>query len=143
MSFLSLLSFSIMRPGVALYLSVMELLLNNKYSLANMQVPDASQLLKQLSKTRCTRNGSSSYGKTNGVDVFDLVDLSYPKPHAKLLRLKWKKLERLAHKVGGSRNIFMELFGKSGGNDAFWLDTSSSDKVGSLFSSSRNSFWHC
>ncbi|VVB01902.1 unnamed protein product [Arabis nemorensis] len=81
-----------------------------------------------------TGNGSSSYGKTNGVDVFDLVDLSYPKPHTKLLRLKWKKLERLAHKVGGSRNIFMELFGKSGGNDAFWLDTSSSDKARGRFS---------
>lgn len=108
-----------------------------------MQVPGTSQLLKQLSRTRCTGNGSSYYGnrkkslfaaKTKGVDVFDLVDLSYPKHHAKLLRLKWKKFERLEHKVGGARNIFMELFGKSRGNDAFWLDTSSSDKVGSLFS---------
>lgn len=116
----------------------MELLLNNQYFLANMQVPGASQLLKELSRTRSTGNGSSYYesslftAKTNGVDVFDLADVSYPKPHAKLLRLKWKKLERLARKVGGARNIFMELFGKNKGNDTFWLDTStsSSDKVG-------------
>jgi para-aminobenzoate synthetase len=107
-----------------------------------MQVPDATQLLKELSRTRCTGNGSSYFGnpkslfsaKTNGVDVFDMVDSSYPKPHTKLLRLKWKKHERLAHKVGGVRNIFMELFGKNRGNDTFWLDTSSSDKVGTLFS---------
>jgi len=107
-----------------------------------MQVPGATQLLKELSRTRCTGDGSSYFGnpkslfsaKTNGVDVFDMVDSSYPKSHTKLLRLKWKKHERLAHKVGGARNIFMELFGKNRGSDTFWLDTSSSDKVGTLFS---------
>ncbi|CAH8357045.1 unnamed protein product [Eruca vesicaria subsp. sativa] len=110
---------------------------------ANMQVPSACQLLKELSRTRSTVNGSSYYdnsrnslstAKTNGVDVFDLVDLVYPKPHTKLLRLKWKKLEGLVHKVGGSRNIFMELYGNSRGNDAFWLDTSCSDKARGRFS---------
>lgn len=115
-----------------------------------MQVPGATQLLKELSRTRFTGNGSSYYGntnkslfaaKTNGVDVFDLADLSYPKHHAKLLRLKWKKHERLAHKVGGAKNVFMELFGKNKGNDTFWLDTSSTDKVGSLFS--HRSCWYC
>lgn len=115
-----------------------------------MQVPAATQLLKELSRTRFTGNGSSYYenpekslfaAQTNGVNVFDLVDLSYPKPHAKLLRLKWKKHERLAHKVGGAKNIFMELFGKNKGNDTFWLDTSSSDKVGSLFY--HHSCWYC
>lgn len=115
-----------------------------------MQVPAATQLLKELSRTRFTGNGSSYYGnpqkslfdaQTNGVNVFDLVDLQYPKPHAKLLRLKWKKHERLAHKVGGAKNIFMELFGKNKGNDTFWLDTSSSDKVGSLFY--HHSCWYC
>ncbi|KAF8102755.1 hypothetical protein N665_0196s0047 [Sinapis alba] len=107
---------------------------------ANMQVPSACQLLKELSRTRNTGNGSShnstslSTAKKNGVDVFDLVDLAYPKPHKQLLRLKWKKLERLVHKVGGSRNIFMELYGNRRGNDAFWLDTSSSDKARGRFS---------
>ncbi|XP_020885054.1 aminodeoxychorismate synthase, chloroplastic [Arabidopsis lyrata subsp. lyrata] len=110
---------------------------------ANMQVPGATQLLKELSRTRFTGNGSSYYGntkkslfaaKTNGVDVFDLADLSYPKPHAKLLRLKWKKHERLAHKVGGAKNVFMEIFGKNKGNDTFWLDTSSTDKARGRFS---------
>ncbi|KAL1211199.1 Aminodeoxychorismate synthase [Cardamine amara subsp. amara] len=110
---------------------------------ANTQVPGATQLLKNLSRTRSTGNGSTYYGspkkslftaKTNGADVFNLVDLSYPKPHAKLLRLKWKKLDGLAHKVGGSRNIFLELFGKSRENDTFWLDTSSSDKARGRFS---------
>ena len=129
--------------NILLYkLTVLELLLNNKYFLANMQVPSACQLLKELSRTRNTGNGSSynnnnsstslSTAKKNGVDVFNLVDLAYAKPHTQLLRLKWKKLERLVHKVGGARNIFMELYGKNRGNDAFWLDTSSSDKVGSL-----------
>ncbi|CAN7128184.1 unnamed protein product [Brassica rapa subsp. narinosa] len=107
---------------------------------ANMQVPSACQLLKELSRTRNTGNGSSynsnslSTAKKNGVDVFNLVDLAYAKPHSQLLRLKWKKLERLVHKVGGARNIFMELYGKNRGNDAFWLDTSSSDKARGRFS---------
>lgn len=106
-----------------------------------MQVPSACQLLKELSRTRSTGNGSSYYSnpssslsavKKNGVDVIGLVDLAYPKPHTQLLRLKWKKLERLVNKVGGAKNIFMELYGNNRGNDAFWLDTSSSDKVCSL-----------
>ncbi|KAJ0260097.1 Aminodeoxychorismate synthase [Hirschfeldia incana] len=99
----------------------------------NMQVPGACELLKEIS--RSTGNGSSYYSnprtslssaKKNGVDVLE--------PNAKLLRLKWKKLERIAHKVGGARNIFMQLFGKSRGNDTFWLDTSSSDKARGRFS---------
>ncbi|CAA7017688.1 unnamed protein product [Microthlaspi erraticum] len=112
---------------------------------ANMQVHGASQLLKELSRTRSIGTGCSYYGspkkslfsaQTNGVDVFDLVDLPYPKPNVKFLRLKWKKLERLAHKVGGARNIFMELFGKNKGSDTFWLDTSTSscDKARGRFS---------
>ncbi|CAF1863801.1 hypothetical protein Bca52824_045597 [Brassica carinata] len=101
----------------------------------NMQVPGACGFLKELSRNRITGNGSSYYGnprtslstaKKNGVDVLE--------PNAKLLRLKWKKLERLAHKVGGARNIFMELFGKSRGHDTFWLDTSSGDKARGRFS---------
>ena len=97
-------------------------------------MPGACGFLKELSRSRITGNGSSYYGKPrtslstakkNGVDVLE--------PNAKLLRLKWKKLERLAHKVGGARNIFMELLGKSRGHDTFWLDTSSGDKVGTLF----------
>ncbi|KAJ4903197.1 hypothetical protein Rs2_17148 [Raphanus sativus] len=101
----------------------------------NMQVPGACELLKELSRSRSKGNGSSYYGnprtslsvaKKNGVDVLE--------PNEKLLRLKWKKLERIAHKVGGARNIFMQLFGKSRGNDAFWLDTSSSDKGRGRFS---------
>ncbi|CAN7060972.1 unnamed protein product [Brassica rapa subsp. trilocularis] len=100
-----------------------------------MQVPGACELLKELSRSRNTGNGSSYNGnpvtslstaKKNGVDVLE--------PNAKLLRLKWKKLERLAHKVGGARNIFMQLFGKSRGHDTFWLDTSSSDKARGRFS---------
>ncbi|KAL0771322.1 hypothetical protein Bca101_036473 [Brassica carinata] len=79
-------------------------------------------------------SNSLSTAKKNGVDVFNLVDLAYAKPDTKLLRLKWKKLERLVHKVGGARNIFMELYGKNRGNDAFWLDTSSSDKARGRFS---------
>lgn len=110
---------------------------------ANMQVPSACQLLKELSRTRSTGNGSSYYSnpssslsavKKNGVDVIGLVDLAYPKPHTQLLRLKWKKLERLVNKVGGAKNIFMELYGNNRGNDAFWLDTSSSDKDRGRFS---------
>ncbi|XP_010510567.1 PREDICTED: aminodeoxychorismate synthase, chloroplastic-like [Camelina sativa] len=119
------------------------LLRRNINDTANMQVTGATQFLKELSRNRFRGNGSSYYenpkkslfaAKTNGVDVFDLADLSYSKPHTKLLRLKWKKHERLAHKVGGARNIFIELFGKNKGNDTFWLDTSSSDKARGRFS---------
>ncbi|XP_010470035.1 PREDICTED: aminodeoxychorismate synthase, chloroplastic isoform X3 [Camelina sativa] len=119
------------------------LLRRNINDTANMQVTGATQFLKELSRNRFRGNGSSYYenpkkslfvAKTNGVDVFDLADLSYSKPHVKLLRLKWKKHERLAHKLGGARNIFIELFGKNRGNDTFWLDTSSSDKARGRFS---------
>ncbi|KAF8086492.1 hypothetical protein N665_0624s0033 [Sinapis alba] len=100
----------------------------------NMQMPE---LLKKLSRSSYSGDPrtSLSTGKAKRVDILDdLVDLSHPKPNAKLLRLKWKKLERIANKVGGARNIFMQLFSKSRGNDAFWLDTSSSDKGRGRFS---------
>lgn len=49
--------------------------------------------------------------------------------HGKFLKLKWKKLERLASQVGGARNIFCELFGDHKANNTFWLDSSSIEKV--------------
>jgi len=45
------------------------------------------------------------------------------------LQLRWKKLDSFANKVGGSRNIFCELFGDLKAEETFWLDSSSIEKV--------------
>ncbi|CAO2819295.1 unnamed protein product [Amaranthus hypochondriacus] len=50
------------------------------------------------------------------------------------LKLKWKKLESFANKVGGARTIFSELFGTCNTEETFWLDSSSIEKGRARFS---------
>lgn len=66
------------------------------------------------------------------LSTFNVVNSSRPSTGAKLLRLKWKKLNQLAAQVGGSRTIFCELFEEHKAKDTFWLDSSSTEKVGLL-----------
>lgn len=48
---------------------------------------------------------------------------------SRYLKLKWKKFGCLASEVGGSGNIFWELFGDQKAEDTFWLDSSTTDQV--------------
>lgn len=50
------------------------------------------------------------------------------------LKLRWKKLDSFAKKVGGSRNIFCKLFGDLKAEETFWLDSSSIEKGRARFS---------
>ncbi|GAB2276739.1 hypothetical protein Dimus_011456 [Dionaea muscipula] len=50
------------------------------------------------------------------------------------LRLKWRKLNCLASQVGGSTNIFNELYGECNAQDTFWLDSSTIEKGRARFS---------
>lgn len=47
----------------------------------------------------------------------------------KHLQLQWKKIDNLVSRVGGSANIFYELFGYCNSEETFWLDSSSTDQV--------------
>ncbi|KAA8534355.1 hypothetical protein F0562_031894 [Nyssa sinensis] len=63
-----------------------------------------------------------------------MVNLSHPSNGIKFLKLKWRKLQRLASQVGGARNIFCEIFGHHKAENTFWLDSSSIDKKRARFS---------
>lgn len=53
---------------------------------------------------------------------------------AKYLKLQWKKIDCLENQVGGSKNIFCNLFGAENAENTFWLDSSSTDQGRSRFS---------
>ncbi|XP_030462444.2 B3 domain-containing protein At5g18000-like [Syzygium oleosum] len=46
----------------------------------------------------------------------------------KLLKLTWRRLEGLAARLGGAKNIFCELFSDNKVENTFWLDSSSIEK---------------
>ncbi|XP_026458152.1 aminodeoxychorismate synthase, chloroplastic-like [Papaver somniferum] len=94
-----------------------------------MQLPRASRVFrgKQL-KSKPLVNGVQA-GKT----------LSMCKPvnesiGARFLKLKWKKLDRLASQVGGAKTIFCKLFGDGKAENTFWLDSSSVEQRRARFS---------
>ncbi|KAK9668423.1 hypothetical protein RND81_13G059700 [Saponaria officinalis] len=63
---------------------------------------------------------------------------------ARHLKLRWKRLDSLANKVGGARNIFCKLFGDCKAEESFWLDSSSVEKGRARFSfmgSKGGSLW--
>lgn len=65
----------------------------------------------------------------SNLSTFNMVNLPHLSNGKKYLKLKWRKLERLASQVGGARNIFCELFGQHKAENTFWLDSSSTEKV--------------
>ncbi|KAM6542692.1 hypothetical protein CsatB_007139 [Cannabis sativa] len=116
---------------------------------AHMQVPNANQLMKEASGSlQVTHNGNDQLSKEafkNGQLVHDAVnksslgmsntlDLSHPNIGTKYLKLKWKKFDGLASKVGGASNIFYSLFGHHKAENTFWLDSSSTEKERARFS---------
>lgn len=60
--------------------------------------------------------------------------LSFKGLNAKHLRLQWKKVDYLACQVGGSENIFCDLFGDENAENTFWLDSSCTDQGRARFS---------
>ena len=65
----------------------------------------------------------------NGFGMFSTANLSCSNISVKYVKLKWKKFVGLAGKVGGARNIFMDLYGHLNSENTFWLDSSSTEKV--------------
>lgn len=49
--------------------------------------------------------------------------------HSGQLRVHWEKLKGFAGTVGGSENIFCDLFGVEAAEDTYWLDSSTRDQV--------------
>lgn len=47
----------------------------------------------------------------------------------KHLRLEWRKIDSVVSQIGGSKNIFCDLFGDESAENTFWLDSSSTDQV--------------
>lgn len=115
--------------------------------LACMQVPCASQLLREVPRSRHLVSNAADQlyrdppqtsqlvhdaDKRSYFEVSNMVHLPHPSAGVKFLKLKWKKFDHLASQVGGARNIFCELFGRHKAEDTFWLDSSSIEKVGLL-----------
>lgn len=65
--------------------------------------------------------------------ILDLSDTNKERTPT-TLRLRWKKLEGIASKVGGSADIFCALFGNGLAEDTFWLDSSIKDHGRARFS---------
>ncbi|KAJ8765892.1 hypothetical protein K2173_020408 [Erythroxylum novogranatense] len=114
---------------------------------ACMQVPSASQLvgipgsgpfgIDDAKPLRlATRPGKllGSLDQSNSHKMCTIMSSSESSTSVKNLKLKWRKLDRLAAKVGGARNIFCELFGTGTAENTFWLDSSSVEKGRARFS---------
>lgn len=66
---------------------------------------------------------------THSLDMCKTSILAFKSMAVKYLRMQWKKIDGLASQVGGSENIFCQLFGDEHAEDTFWLDSSSKDQV--------------
>lgn len=96
--------------------------LSSERYLACMQVPKSNRLFRDIQLM-------NKLNESNYRSMCSIGNLSHRSNHGKFLKLKWKKLERLASQVGGAKNIFCEMFGDHKANDTFWLDSSSVEKV--------------
>lgn len=104
------------------------LYLSSKVYLACMQVPETGQLPRNLTKRPFSNKENHIY-RFNITNLFS-IQKSMRMQH---LKLKWKKLESFANKVGGASTIFSELFGTCNTEETFWLDSSSIEKVCSKY----------
>lgn len=106
-----------------------------------------SLLLREVTRSSQSMNNSDELGREapRPRQLFcDLGDRRFEIQHSrrfgiqhssigvKCLKLTWRKFDHLAIKVGGARNIFCELFGNNKAENTFWLDSSSTEKVGFL-----------
>ena len=106
-----------------------------------MQMPNANNLMRESMRLvksgddrlykEASRSGKSVRDAENksAFCMLNMVDLAHINFGTKYLKLKWKKFDQLASKVGGARNIFYSLFGHHKAENTFWLDSSSIEKV--------------
>ena len=92
-----------------------------------VQVPRTVQPFRSVAGARQFPNKESVNGQCS---INNLLDSSRPNVGARLLKLRWKRLNSLAKKVGGEKNIFCKLFGDHKAEETFWLDSSTVEKVG-------------
>ncbi|OWM70180.1 hypothetical protein CDL15_Pgr026030 [Punica granatum] len=109
--------------------------------LTNMQVPSImNNLLKRVSvlekKPWMDINGDYLPQLYDGdeIDCFSVSNKDHPINEKKSLKLRWKKFDRLASRVGGADNIFCEIFAERGAKNTFWLDSASIEKGRARFS---------
>ena len=95
-----------------------------------MQVLQPDRLLRDVHRSRQLVN---NLDERNHFSLCNIENQSHQGNDAKFLKLKWRKLERLACQVGGARNIFCEIYGDHKAKNTFWLDSSSVEKVCFLF----------
>lgn len=89
-----------------------------------MQEPRSIRLFKDLlGHRRLVHNA----GERRSSSFPSLLNLSLPSSDVKFLNLEWRKFNGLAGQVGGSRNIFCELFGGNNAEYTFWLDSASTE----------------
>ncbi|KAF8389427.1 hypothetical protein HHK36_026122 [Tetracentron sinense] len=100
-------------------------------SIDDRKVPRTSRLFSALPKSKLLMNNED---KRNQLSLCNTVMLSHKSIGARFLKLKWRKFECLANKVGGARNIFCELFGDQKAENTFWLDSSSVEQRRARFS---------
>lgn len=102
------------------------LCLSSKVYLACVQVPQTGLPLRSLTK-RPFANKENHIRHFSSIS--NLLSNSQRSMRVQHLKLRWRKLDSLANNVGGARNIFLKLFGKSNAEETFWLDSSSTEKV--------------
>ncbi|KAF4348241.1 hypothetical protein G4B88_024475, partial [Cannabis sativa] len=115
----------------------------------SMLVPNANHLVKEVSGSfQLEHNGNDQLSKEafknsqlvhdavnkSSLGMSNILDLLHPNIGTKYLKLKWKKFNGLAGKIGGARNIFYSLFGHHKAENTFWLDSSSTEKERARFS---------
>ncbi|GMG99387.1 hypothetical protein Nepgr_001227 [Nepenthes gracilis] len=85
---------------------------------------------------RSLRGGSVANNENKGCNylVRNMVNTPITSIDVRNLKLKWRKLDCLASQVGGTRNIFCEMYGECKAEDTFWLDSSSVEKGRAHFS---------
>ncbi|KAG1331965.1 Aminodeoxychorismate synthase, chloroplastic [Cocos nucifera] len=94
-----------------------------------MQVSQACQS-SEFPRTKILLNKSDM---THHLDMCKPPIFAFKSMEIKYLRMQWKKIDGLASQVGGSENIFCQLFGDEHAEDTFWLDSSSKDQDWTLY----------
>lgn len=121
------------------------LFLSSKISLVRLQVPNTNNLLRQVGSRNNLFLGTSNDNMLQDAiantdllyDVHEEISPSMSSEESyscsslslNFLRLRWRKFDSIARRVGGTKNIFCQLLANPGAENTFWLDSSSTEKV--------------
>ncbi|XP_021757714.1 aminodeoxychorismate synthase, chloroplastic-like isoform X1 [Chenopodium quinoa] len=103
---------------------------SNRKLNACMQKPQTVQPVQLLAR----RPFINKENHISHPSISNLLSFSRKSLRVQHLKLRWYKLDSLANKVGGSKNIFSKLFGNCNAEETFWLDSSSIEKGRARFS---------